>query len=189
LRQPKTTPIEKYLAHLDQIFQVEPIFKLIDSRIPELPKITSIIYPNIPEPGMITGLTYGLSLTTHSKWSYARPELIITVASKELVWGQVAGYIANQLRGDCPFGYGDIINFKEKISPDSEMDAFLIFAPSILEKEDYLQIDLGLDYQINLTGLYPIYSSEISKLNAWGLEKFWHHPNFDLYDVNRKIIE
>ena len=69
------------------------------------------------------------------------------------------------------------------------MDAFLIFGPSILDKEDYLGIDIGQDYKINLAGLYPIYSSEIEKYSGIGLEEFWNHPNFDLYNVNRKRIE
>jgi hypothetical protein len=69
------------------------------------------------------------------------------------------------------------------------MDAFLIFKPSILDKEDYLGIDIGLDYKINLAGLHPIYSSEIEKYNQIGPEEFWDHPYFDLYNVNRKRIE
>ncbi|MEQ8477574.1 hypothetical protein [Fulvivirga sp.] len=68
------------------------------------------------------------------------------------------------------------------------MDAFLVFAPSILDKEFYLNIDIGLDYKINIAGLYPIYSTEMKLVNEWGLEKFWHHPDFDNYNVNRKQI-
>ena len=159
------------------------------SIIPKLPGVTSFVYKNIPEEGMITGLTYGLSLVNHQDWKYGRPELMISVESNDIAWGQVVGYLANKLRGDCPFSYGNTINFREKVSDDSEMDAFLIFAPSILDKEDFLNTNIGADYKINLKGVYPIYSSEIQLISEWGLEKFWHHPDFDMYNVKRKPIE
>ena len=183
------TPIEKYLDHLDNIFQVEPQFfreKSLDDRFPG---VTNIVYPDIPEKGMTTVLTYGLSLVKHDDWKFGRPELCISVESKEDAWGQVAGYLANQLRGKFPFCYGQTIDFKEKISKDSEMDAFLIFAPSILDKGDFLDIDIGADYKINIAGLYPIYSSEFKKIDELGLEGFWKHPNFDLYNVSRNRVE
>lgn len=183
------TPIEKYIEYLDEIFQVEPQIFMNESEIEGVQGVVSIVYENIPEKGMITGITYGLSLINHEEWKFGRPELMITVESKDIAWGQVAGFLANRLRGDCPFCYSNTINFRERISNESEMDAFLIFAPSILDKENFLGIDIGIDYKINLAGLYPIYSSEMDLVNEWGLKKFWHHPNFDLYNVNRKRIE
>lgn len=183
------TPVEKYLNHLDNIFQQEPEFYKNESLSLELPGVTSIIYRNVPETGFITGLTYGLSLVEHQSWKLSHPELCISVKSNDTSWAYVAGYIANKLRGKCPFCYGEIINFGEPVSQDSEMDAFLIFAPSILEKSDFINIDVGANYKVNIAGLYPIYSSEIEIYDKIGLEKFWHHPNFDLYDVNRKKIQ
>lgn len=100
----------------------------------------------------------------------------------------MVGFIANKLRGDCPFCYGQTINFGERISDDSEMDAFFIFAPSTLNSEDYSNIDIGEDYKINIAGLYPMYSDELDIYSEIGLEAFWHHPNFDNYSVTRKRI-
>jgi hypothetical protein len=183
------TPIEKYLAHLDRIFQVEPEFFPEESLDENLKGVTSIVYRDIPEKGMITALTYGVSLVKHQNWKLGRPELCITVESDDISWSHVLGYIGNQLRGKSSFSYGHTINFGEQISDASEMDAFLIFGPSILGKDDYLGIDIGLDYKINLAGLYPIYSSEIEKYHEIGIEEFWNHPNFDLYNVNRQRIK
>ena len=182
------SPVECYLAHLDNIFQKEPQFFRETSLIEGAPGVTSIVYTDIPEPGYITALTYGLSLAEHPKWIYGRPELCISVESTNLAWGQIVGFLANQLRGDFPFRYGQAINFHERISDDSEMDAFFIFAPSTLNKEDYLDIDIGTNYKINISGLYPMYSEELELYHAIGLEKFWHHPDFDIYSVNRKKI-
>lgn len=182
------TPVERYLEHLDSIFQKEPEFFKNDSLINGVPGVSSIVYRDIPEKGCITALTYGLSLVKHSDWKLGRGELCISVESPSLDWGQVVGFIANKLRGDCPFSYGQTINFGERISDDSEMDAFFIFAPSTLNSEDYSNIDVGEDYKINIAGLYPMYSDELDIYSKIGLEAFWHHPNFDNYSVTRKRI-
>ena len=185
----ENTSIDKFLEHLDKIFQVEPKCYMNESEIDGIPSVSTIIYEDVPEKGMITGITYGLSLVNHQDWRFGRPELMITDESTKLEWGLSIGFLANRLRGDCPFNYSNTINFRERISKDSEMDAFLVFAPSILDKENFSDIEIGTDYKINLAGIYPIYSSEIKLVEEWGLEKFWHHPNFDMYDVNRKKIE
>jgi hypothetical protein len=185
----KKTPVEKFMAHLDKIFQTEPEYYKEDSKTDGIAGVTSIVYKDIPEKGIITGITYGLSLGNHPDWKFGRPELIITVDSKDTSWAQVAGYLANSLRGVCPFSYSNTINFREKISDESEMDAFLVFAPSILDKKDFANIDIGLNYKINIAGLYPIYASEMEYIEKNGLEKFWKHPNFDMYNVNRKRIK
>jgi hypothetical protein len=185
----KKTPVEKFMAHLDRIFQTEPEYYKEESETDGIAGVTSIVYKDIPEKGMITGITYGLSLGNHPDWKLGRPELIITVDSKDASWAQVSGYLANSLRGNCPFSYSNTINFREKISDESEMDAFLVFAPSILDKKDFANIDIGLNYKINIAGLYPIYASEMEYIDKNGLEKFWKHPNFDMYNVNRKRIK
>ncbi|MFI1770496.1 suppressor of fused domain protein [Thalassobellus citreus] len=184
----KKTPVKKFMAHLDRIFQTEPEYYKEQSEKDGIAGVTSIVYKNVPEKGMITGITYGLSLRNHPDWKFGRPELIITVDSKDASWAQVAGYLANSLRGNCPFSYSNTINFKEKISNESEMDAFLVFAPSILDKKDFANIDIGLGYKINIAGLYPIYASEMEYIEKNGLEKFWKHSDFDMYNVNRKRI-
>ncbi len=187
---PIKSPIERYLEHLDKIFKVEPEFFSNESTIQELKGVTSIVYRDIPEKGMITALTYGLSLVNHPDWKLSRPELIISVDSEDMAWGDVVSCIANKLRGNCPFSYSNTINFRDKISNSSEMDAFFVFAPSTIERKDFLNIDVGLDYKISISGLYPIYASEMELIAKWGLEKFWHHPEFDNYSVSRnRIVE
>jgi len=43
-RNTDNTPLERYLAHLDKLFQVEPHFFANDSLIEGLPGVTSIVY-------------------------------------------------------------------------------------------------------------------------------------------------
>ncbi|MGE8380390.1 MAG: suppressor of fused domain protein [Sphingobacterium sp.] len=185
----KLSPSEQYLNHLNKIFKKEPLLFKEDSLDKSLPGVTTIVYENIPEKGMITSFTYGLSLGNHPDWKNGRPELTLTVRSDNFSWGRVVGYLANQLRDKCPFSYGDPIDFQEKISDDSEMDGFLVFAPSIFKnKSDYNNLDIGAKYKIYIKGIYPIYSSEIEVMPKLGFERFWKHPNFDLYNINRNKI-
>ncbi|PQJ12142.1 hypothetical protein CJD36_005400 [Flavipsychrobacter stenotrophus] len=176
------------MDHLDNIFQVTPSFYENESKDNRYPGVTSLVYEGIPERGFVTGFTYGLSLIKHPAWKFGRPELTLSVKSDCGEWGQAVGYIANKLRGDCPFSYGNVINFEVPIAPDSEMSAFFIFAPSIITKDLYADIEIGADFRINIAALYPIYESEIEVFNTIGLNEFWHHPDFDMYDVNRKRI-
>ncbi|PTX59449.1 suppressor of fused protein SUFU [Kordia periserrulae] len=185
----KKTPFGKFTAHLYTIFQTEPEFYMEESTIDGVSGVTSFIYKDIPKKGMITGVTYGLSLVNYPEWKFGRPELMITVNSNDISWAKSAGFLANSLRGNCPFSYSNIINFRKKITDESEMDAFLVFAPSILEKNDFSNINIGLNYKVNIAGLYPIYASEMKYIEKNGLEKFWKHPNFDMYDVARKHVK
>ena len=178
------SPIERYLAHLDNIFQVEPEFFPLEPPEPGMPKVTAIVYRDVPETGSITGLTWGVSRVPHPDWRFGRPELIISVDSADLAWPLAIADLANSLRGKCPFSYGDVINFGEAVSEESDMSAFFIFAPSILERSDFLDIDVG-DYKVSLAGLYPIYDAERAVISQIGLEAFWVHPSFDMYNVTR----
>ncbi|OXA88409.1 hypothetical protein B0A66_15500 [Flavobacterium hercynium] len=178
-----------YLNHLDNIFQQEPVYIMGEKDENGLQGVSVMMYKDVPEQGFITGITYGLSLVEHPEWKLGRQELCISVESTDENWAKVIGFVAEKLRGDCPFLYEQTINFREQISKDSEMDAFFVFAPSTLDRDDYLNIDIGLDYKINIAGFYPIYSSEIEVIEKIGLKDFWHHPNFDNYAVNRERIK
>jgi hypothetical protein len=183
--------VERYLAHLDQVSGgVEPIFQPITSTKPDLPQVTVMIYRELPEPGFITGLTYGLSLAHHPEWRLSRPELCISVRSADLAWPRAAGLVAERFRGDCPFAYGDTINFREQVAAESSMTSFLVFAPSVLERQDFAGIDVsppgheGHDI-VSIAGLYPIHDIERQYVVEHGLtEEFWERT-WDPADVTR----
>ncbi|TAF32612.1 MAG: suppressor of fused domain protein [Cytophagales bacterium] len=186
----KKSAAEYYLEHLDDVFGQEPEFFKDEGAEDGLPEVMMIVYRDLPEPGYITALTYGLSLAHHPEWEKTtRNELCICLESTDLDWAMVLGYVATGLRGRAPFFYGETINIGEPISEDTKMDALMVFAPSVLEEEDYTAIEVGQDYKINIVGLYPLYASEIEVLQKLGLKDFWHHENFDMYSVNRKKVE
>jgi hypothetical protein len=181
--------LSKYLEHLDSVFQREPEFFPLDSEVLGAPQLVCMVYRDVPEADHITGVTYGLSEVPHPEWRFGRPELLIAVQSTDISWPLAVADAANRLRGRCAFRYGDVINFREKISEESDMSAFFVFAPSILEKADFLNVDVGGPQPLNIAGMYPIYDSERAAFAALGLERFWNHPSFDLYDIRRPRVQ
>lgn len=178
--------VERYLAHLDRLTgDAEPAFTPFPSPDPALAGITVIIYRDLPEPGMLTALTYGLSLGTHPAWGNARPELCLTLRTEDDRWALAMGSLAAQLRGTCPFAYGDTIDFGGPVADGSAMSAFVVFAPGALAREDFLGLDLGDGDVVDLVGLHPIHASERAAIRADGLEQFWTATDWDCADVTR----
>jgi hypothetical protein len=176
---------ERYLAHLDRVSgRVEPRFTRVASTQPGLHGVTVMSYDGVPEPGMLTAITYGLSLAEHPEWRDGKAELAISVRSLDPAWGLVVGHLAETLRGECPFAYGDTINLGEPVEPGSALDAFVVFAPAVLGREDYLGIDVGDALPVNIQGVYPIHQSERAFIHDQGLEAFWTR-DWDPYDVTR----
>jgi hypothetical protein len=180
--------LSRFLEHLDAIFETEPEFFPFESKIPGAPNLACMVYRDIPEADHVTGVTYGLSEVPHPRWHSSRPELIISVQSTDTAWPLACAEMANRLRGSCPFGYGDVADFGAKIADGSELSAFLVFTPSILAPDRALGIDIGGEQPINLAGMHPIYDSERAVLAELGLERFWKHPNFDRYRVDRPAV-
>lgn len=177
--------MERFLAHLDGLSGgAEPRFLPVTSTKPGLPRVMVMHYAGLPEPDMSTAVTYGLSLADHPEWHAGRPELTITVASEDDHWGLAVGFLAEQLRGDCPFSYGDTINFGEQIAPESQMTAFAVFAPATLAPEDYTGIDVGDRLPISIAGCYPIFDVEREYIHQHGLRAFWE-LEWDPYNVRR----
>ncbi|WP_260193679.1 suppressor of fused domain protein [Actinophytocola gossypii] len=181
--------VERYLAHLDRLSGgIEPVFQPVPSE-GDLPDVTVMIYRDLPEPGHVTGITYGLSLAEHPEWRHGRPELCLSVRSDDPAWAHAAGWVAGRLRGDCPFRYGDTIDFREQVSPESAMTSVFVFAPFVLDLKDYADIDVGPPGHeghdvVHIAGLYPIHDVEREYIHEHGLEDFWHR-DWDPADVTR----
>jgi hypothetical protein len=176
--------VERYLAHLDELSGgVEPRIQPIESTKPGLSDVAALVYPDLPDPGLMTGLTYGLSLAAHPEWRHAKPELCVCVRSTNPIWALAVGLLAEQLRGQCPFSYGDTIDFNERISPESAMTAFVVYTPAVLQPPDYTDIDVGDDL-ITIAGCYPIHDVERQYIHEHGFLNFWK-LEWDGYDVRR----
>jgi hypothetical protein len=176
---------ELFVEHLQSVFGEEDAVH--QASAPEGgPPVSVFVYKNIPEKGMITGVTYGLSLYPFPAWKFSRPEMIVAVESLDLAWPCAAASFAAVFRGKKTFQYGDIFTTDCALAPDTEMDGFLVFAPSILSDEEVsLQLN---DYKIHFSQFYPIYQKELPVYEKIGLESFWKHKGFDMYDVSRRPI-
>lgn len=180
------TNAELFIQHLGNTFGDEDVIHKADAEDGGQP-VFVFVYKNLPEDGMITGVTYGLSALPFKPWKYSRPEMIVSVQSLNLNWPIAAGIFAGSFRGQKVFQYGDVFTTDDPLASDSKMDGFLVFAQSILEPEQ-ATVQLN-DYRINFSQFYPIYRSEIPIYEKIGLEAFLHHPGFDMYDISRKPIK
>lgn len=177
------TPGERYKAHLDQLTAgLEPNVHPMEPSRPDLPPVSVLTYVDLLGPGDLTAFTYGLSLADHPDWRYGKGELCISLRSTDVSWALAMGYLAESLRGTCPFTYGNVIPLG-KISAESAMTDFLVMAPGFLD-EEASRVDVGGDRPIHIAGLYPIYESERRYLEAHGLEAFWD-LDWDAYDPRR----
>jgi len=184
---PDPTRVERYLAHLDALSGgVEPNFWPVESTVPGEHRITAIGYHDLPEKGLLLGITYGLSLSRQQVWRFGRPELSICVRSQDPAWALAIACVAERLRHDCPFSYGNTINFGEPISSESAMDGFVVFASIALDPVD-ARVDVGDDLPINIAGMYPTYASERRLIAEEGLDAFWM-KDWDPYDVARPPV-
>ncbi|MCD4825914.1 MAG: suppressor of fused domain protein [Phycisphaerae bacterium] len=178
------TLLQQYFNCLDSLTDcLEPqCYEIIGSEDP--PRLLVISYTDIPEVQHTTAFTYGLSCIDKPEWLYGRPEILISVKSQDNAWALAMGDIVKRTRYTSLFEYGTILDFGEKISTDSEMSCFFIFANSLLEQEDS-KVMLS-NQLINFVQLYPIYKEEVPILRKKGIEEFFFKTDIDFYNVQRQ---
>jgi Suppressor of fused protein (SUFU) len=175
--------------YLDRIVELcggkEPRIHPVDNTRPDLdlPRVAAFAFEDTPEPGLITGFTYGLSLAGHPLWRFGTKELAITVASSSVLWPIAIACMAERLRGECPFEYGNTINVGDPITDETHMTGFVMFAPAF-PQDSKDEIDVGDAFPLGLTGCFPIYTSEMDFITRHGLEEFWK-LEWDAFDVHR----
>lgn len=184
------TRAERFIDYFDALAG-RPPDNIFQQDQPGGPRISALVYRDVPDPGMQIGVTYGLSLIDNPAWTRGRPELLIAVQSADDHWSRAAGLLAANIP-DCPFTYGTVLNFGQPISQESAMDHFVVFAPAILDRDDFLNVldaPEGAPPQdvVNLAGLYPIHASEAAAISDGRLEEFWK-SGADLYDVTRPPV-
>jgi hypothetical protein len=177
---------ERYLDRMTALARGrEPRILPVESTRPGQKLVTALCFADTPEPGLMTGFTYGLSVARHPLWRFGRPELAITVQSADVGWPVAVAIMAERLRGDCPFEFGNTVNIGEPITAETEMTGFAIFAPLFPEDKDDCRIEVGADLPIFIAGCYPIHRSEMDFITERGLEEFWR-LDWDPFDIRRQ---
>jgi hypothetical protein len=177
------SPIEQYLDRLEQVVGTRGQYYAITEKV-ESPSVWVINFDNTPEKGNLTAFAFGLSSVKHPDWKFGSPELAINVNTNNVDWALALGFLVKQYRGECPFSYGNVIRFGERIADGSEMSAFFVFAPTILDR-DQAQVRLT-DRNINISQAYPIYVEEIRVIEQMGAQQFFMQEDVDFCDIRRK---
>lgn len=145
-----------------------------------------VAYDDIPEVGSTTAFSFGISSIRHQSWREGVPEIVISVNSVDDDWLLSLGSIACSLRGKCPFSFGDVLRFGKPLNCESAMSAFLLFWPTILEK-DQQKMDLS-DLTIHFKQAYPIFESEADAIAKIGAENLFMMDGVDFSDVSRDKV-
>jgi len=145
--------------------------------------VSVVTYKDMPEPGHLTAFSYGLSTANHAEWTFSRPELMISVASKDASWALCMGEIIRNHRTDVLFEYGSVLVFGETIEDGCPMSSFLVFASNLLNAEQQ-RIALGKTI-VNISQLYPIYDSEGDLVLELGAERFFFELGIEFENINR----
>jgi hypothetical protein len=149
-----------------------------------LPDISMFIWHDCPEPGVMTVISYGLSLMRKPEWVRGRPELMLRLETKDEAWGFAVAAFIDMFREEKTFTYQTILTTDNPVVPGTEMRGFFTFGPPVAKPEE-MTFASAEGLPINLTGFYPIYLEERELLPRIGLEAFWHHEQFDFLNATR----
>jgi hypothetical protein len=192
-KKPKDPEGVEFLKFCEQNFgaPVGPIHVLPSCR-KELPDISIFIWHGCPEPGIMTVVSYGLSLMQKKQWIKGRPELMLRLETKDETWGFAVAAFIHMFREEKTFQYQTILTTDDPVVPGTEMRGFFTFAPPLAQPEQ-MTFSSAHRLPILLTGFYPIYLGERELLPKIGLEAFWHHESYDPMSTSRpnlaKVIE
>jgi len=179
------SPIERYRQEIENRMNGKAQVFREKSAQKKLPFVYTLAFSDTAKK-MITAFSYGVSFATHPERIH-QVELCLHVESQESNWIHIVGYLANQLRTDCPFKTHEIIKIGQQISPDSKMDAFIVAEVDFLKDSSPI-FDTKKSKGIQLIQLVPIYQSEIFSIHKMGVEAFLKAIKDSKSLIDRKAI-
>jgi hypothetical protein len=175
---------EEYIAALTRRCGQPASVAGVESDHPNWGMVLAITFQDYPQPGLLTGFTYGLSAASHPGWLDAKPELVITVQSADEAWVHAVAYLAEWQRERHDFAPGSLFQYGKPIAPASAMNSFLVFEPAAKNEQMFAPIGLT-DGQIVLRMVYPLYEGEVGLIQKVGIRKFMGLPQYDFFSVGR----
>jgi hypothetical protein len=177
---------EQYQALLDDLTgtNCRRVYTITDHS--DTPRVLAIAYTDVPEAGYSTGFTFGLSSANRPEWLNSKPELMISVRSRDHAWTICMGEIVRNYRYENSFSYGTILHFRQRVVDTCPMTSFLLFACTMLDAEQQ-RIRLE-DRLVNISQLYPIYEDEAALILEIGVEKFFWELGIQFEDVGRPPV-
>ncbi|WP_442812411.1 suppressor of fused domain protein [Streptomyces sp. NBC_01210] len=169
---------DRYCELLDSLTGTTPVISDVEPRVAGDGPVRAISYTGVPEPGYVTGFTYGLSLSSHPDWGPRGRELSITVRSDDVEWSRVPARVVAALRGICPFNPGQVLGYMEPYVEGSEMNSIVLADPAIEHGSGLLdlsgrEVDAKPRDLVEIVGAYPIHSSEREFVYSRGFDAFW----------------
>jgi len=184
-KKPKEPEAVEFLKFCERNFGAQgTLIRVLPSSQAGLPDISTFIWHGCPEPGMMTVVSYGLSLMQKKEWVKGRPELMLRLETKDEAWAIAVASFIHLFRQEKSFRYQTILTTDEPVVPGTEMRGFFTFAPPLSDSEK-MTFSSSEGLPINLTGFYPIYIEERELLPRIGLEAFWHHESYDPCSTTR----
>jgi len=151
------------------------------------PTIYVFFFRNFPRPGLNTAVTCGLARANHPEWKQGRPELMVTMRSELPDWGLAVAYLASSFHGKKRFGHGDVFRIDVPIADDTNMKAFVAFAPDFLRPEQ-ARFDAGVGKPIVLVSMYPLYEEELATYERIGLRALFQTKGLEFDNPARAPI-
>ena len=179
------SPLEHYRSQLENILQEKSQVFREKSVKKGLPFVYTLVFPKSEEHPLIS-LSYGVSFANHPD-QHNRIEIYLQIDSQDMAWAHVIGYLANHLRGDCPFNQGEIIRLGQKISAESELNAFVVVDADKNLLQDRIP-DARKNSSVQLVELLPIYEHEVFTIQKIGLEEFIKRLAKEKLNPKRKAI-
>jgi len=179
------SPLEHYRSQLEDILQERSSVFREKSVKKKLPFVYNLVFPRT-ESRPLMSFSYGLSFASHPD-QHNKVELYLQINSEDMAWAHVVGYLTNQLRGDCPFNSGEIIRLGQKISEESELNAFVVINSDLTLFPERIK-DGRKSTGVQLVELLPIYEQEVLTIQKLGLAEFINQLKFSKLDPKRKAI-
>ncbi|MFI6096592.1 suppressor of fused domain protein [Lentzea sp. NPDC051213] len=180
--------LSRYRERLDSLTGAEPVVSSFDPREAADGLVLALAYIGVPEPGYVTGFTYGLSLVRHADWGQAGRELSITVRSDNVEWASVPARIIAGLRGLGSFGLGHVLGHVGPYVSDSQMSSIVLAGPAVPAEG---VVDLGDDERggdlVEIAGVYPIHAAEREFVYSRGFDALWN-LEWDRFDPSRESV-
>ncbi|KFG08938.1 hypothetical protein IQ61_11085 [Streptomyces scabiei] len=181
----------RFVESMRAKFAAAPDIQDVPPREPADGRVLALVYTNVPEPGFVTGFTYGLSPFRRANAQTPARELCITMRSTDPEWARVPALTVAALRGLCPFDSGMVIGYKKPYVPPSDLSSLVLAsAPPPLALAGPVDVTTpGADTQdlIEIVGAYPIYPSERTAVHADGLGVLFD-STWDPYDPGRQTV-
>ncbi|MEV4972781.1 suppressor of fused domain protein [Streptomyces scopuliridis] len=178
----------RFVSHLNSMIGAEPDIQEVPPRVPDDGPVLALVYVNAPEPGCVSGFTYGLSLGRQAGPVPHARELCITMRSSDPAWARIPAVTVAALRGMCPFDPEMVIGYMKPYVPGSGLSSLLLGTPpSGLALADRIDLASSDAHPVEIVGAYPIYASERNFIHAQGAEALWK-SGWDPFDPARPAV-